>query len=75
MLLIAEVIVNSSASELNRVFDYEVPEEYEIGKNINIGYRVLVPFANRKKYDIGYIIGFKDKSEFKCKKIQKVKTM
>ena len=72
MLLIAEVIVNSSASELNRVFDYEVPEEYEIGKNINIGYRVLVPFANRKKYDIGYIIGFKDKSEFKCKKIQKV---
>lgn len=46
--MIAEIIVNSSATELNRVFDYKVPDEYEIGENIDIGYRVLVSFAFRK---------------------------
>ena len=39
--MIAEIIVNSSANELNRIFDYKVPEGYEIGQNIDIGYRVL----------------------------------
>ena len=43
--MIAEIIVNSTANELNRVFDYEIPEEYQGGKNIDIGYRVLVSFA------------------------------
>ncbi len=70
--MIAEIIVNSSVNELNRTFDYEVPEEYTIGENIDIGYRVLVSFANRKSFDIGYIIGFKERSDFKCKKISKV---
>ncbi len=70
--MIAEVIVNSSASELNRVFDYTVPEGYEIGKNIEIGYRVLVSFARRKQLEIGYIIGFKESSTYQCKLISKV---
>ncbi len=70
--MIAEIIVNSSATELNRVFDYKVPEGYEIGKNIDIGYRVLVSFAFRKQLEIGYIIGFKDTSQYKCKAISKV---
>ncbi len=70
--LIAQVVVNSSAQELNRIFDYEVPKEYEIGKNIDIGYRVLVSFASYKSLEIGYIIGFKETSEFKCKVISKV---
>ena len=70
--MIAEIIVNSSASELNRVFDYKVPINYEIGKNIDIGYRVLVSFAHRKQFEIGYIIGFKESSQYKCKEISKV---
>ena len=70
--MIAEIIVNSSATELNRVFDYKVPEGYEIGKNIDIGYRVLVSFAFRKQLEIGYIIGFKETSQYKCKAISKV---
>ena len=64
--MIAEIIVNSSASELNRIFDYKVPENYEIGKNIDIGYRVLVSFAYRKQLEIGYIIGFKETSQYQC---------
>ncbi len=70
--MIAEVIVNSSAAELNRVFDYKVPDGYTIGQNIDIGYRVLVSFANYKNLEIGYIIGFKETSEFKCKAISRV---
>ena len=70
--MIAEIIINSSAQELNRIFDYKVPEGYEVGKNIDIGYRVLVSFANYKQLEIGYIIGFKDTSDFKCKSISKV---
>ncbi len=70
--MIAEVIVNSSAQELNRIFNYKVPEGYVIGNNIDIGYRVLVSFANYKKLEIGYIVGFKEISEYKCKNISKV---
>ncbi len=70
--MIAEVIVNSSVNDLNRIFDYEVPEGFTIGENIDIGYRVMVPFASRKSLDIGYIISFKEQSDFKCKKISRV---
>ncbi len=70
--MIAQVIVNSSAQELNRIFDYKIPEGYTIGENIDIGYRVLVSFANYKSLEIGYIIGFKETSAFKCKTISKV---
>ena len=53
--MIAEVIVNSSVNKLNKTFDYEVPEEM----NVKIGMRVLVPFSNRKKLEIGYVINLK----------------
>ena len=66
--MIAEVVVNSSSNELNRVFDYEVPDEIKV----EIGMRVLVPFARRKKLEIGYIVGLKDSSEYKCKSIERV---
>ncbi len=66
--MIAEVIVNSRASELNRTFDYLVPE----GVLVTLGMRVLVPFANRKIFEVGYVVGLKDVSSYKCKEIAKV---
>ena len=66
--MIAEVIVSSNANELNRMFDYGIPD----GMEVSIGMRVLVPFARRKKYEIGYIVGIKEKSEFKCKNIIRI---
>ena len=66
--MIAEVIVNSSSNELNRNFDYEIPN----GMDIEIGMRVLVPFARRKQYEIGYVINIKENSEYKCKSIVKI---
>lgn len=66
--MIAEVIVNSNANELNRVFDYEIPENM----NVSIGTRVLVPFARRKEPEIGYVTKIKESSEYKCKEISRV---
>lgn len=66
--MIAEVIVNSAAKELNRVFDYGVPNNLDVV----VGVRVLVPFGYRKQDEIGYVIGLKEKSEYKCKDIIKV---
>ena len=66
--MIAEVIVSSNASELNRGFDYGIPD----GLEVSIGMRVLVPFGRRKQYEIGYIVGIKDSSDFKCKDIIRI---
>ena len=66
--MIAEVIVNSTANELDKTFDYSIPE----GLNIELGMRVLVPFANRKVFEVGYVVGIKETSEFRCKSIVKV---
>lgn len=66
--MIAEVIVNSAAKELNRVFDYGVPNNLDVV----VGVRVLVPFGYRKQNEIGYVIGLKEKSDYKCKDIIKV---
>ena len=34
--------------------------------------RVLVPFGARKVFEVGYVVGLKETSEFKCKNIVKV---
>lgn len=66
--MIAEVIVNSTANELDKTFDYNIPE----GLNVELGMRVLVPFANRKVFEVGYVVGLKETSEFRCKSIIRV---
>ena len=66
--MIAEVIVNSAAAKLNRVFDYGVPNNLDAA----VGMRVLVPFGYRKQSEIGYIVGLKEKSEYKCKNILRI---
>ena len=66
----AEVIINSNARALNKVFDYKVPEDME--NNIHIGSRVFVPFGRSSKLDDGFVIALKDSSEFECKEIAKI---
>ena len=68
--MIAEVIINSTAKKLNRTFDYHVPEQLE--DYIIIGSKVLVPFANFKTPEEAYVIGIKEKSDFKVKDIIKI---
>lgn len=68
--MVAEVIINSTVKNLNKTFDYNVPAE--LAGTVNIGTRILVPFGNSKKLEEGFVIGFKEKSEYKVKDIVSV---
>lgn len=68
--MIAEVILNSNAKDLNKTFDYKVPEE--MTKEIKIGSLVFVPFGRRKILEEGYVISLKEKSEYDTKEIVKL---
>ena len=66
----AEVIINSNAKALNKVFDYKVPDDMK--NNIHIGSRVFVPFGNGKKLEDGFVVSLKEASEYECKEIGKI---
>lgn len=66
----AEVIINSNAKDLNRIFDYIVPSCME--NTIKIGARVFVPFGMGSKLADGFVINFKKESEFANKEIAKI---
>jgi len=64
--MIASVLVDVKAKEVDRTFDYLVPSKLE--NVIEIGQRVKVPFGPR--LIMGYILGFKETSDIeKLKKI------
>ena len=65
--MIAEVIIDSRAKKLIRKFDYRIPEK--LIDLIDIGSRVLVPFANFKTLEQGYVIKIKENTEFEVKEI------
>lgn len=65
--MIAEVILNSNAKQLNRVFDYEIPQT--LVAKVKIGTRVFVQFSNRKLPEEGFVVNIKKTSEYKVKPI------
>ncbi len=67
--MIAEIIINTIAKELNKTYDYIIPES--IFKDIKIGSRVFVPFGKRKVEE-GFVVGIKQESEFANKEIIKI---
>ena len=66
--MIAEIIINSSVRNLNKIFDYKIPKEFE--EKIKIGSRVLVQFGNIKSLEEGFVINLKDSSNYKVKEIK-----
>ena len=64
--MIAEVIVDINSSEVDRIFDYKITNY----PNLTKGYRVEVPFGNRK-ID-GYVVNIKEKSDYKEEKLKEV---
>ena len=67
--MVAEVIINSVAKELNRTFDYIIPEA--LAQDVKIGARVFVPFG-KTKIEEGFVIGIKETSKFANKDILKL---
>ena len=68
--MVAEIIVNRFAKDLNRIFDYLVPED--MVSAIKIGARVFVPFGPKNSSIEGFVIGLKKTSEFAKKNIFKI---
>lgn len=67
--MIAEVIINTIAKELNRSYDYIIPES--IKKDVKIGSRVFVPFGKTRQIE-GFVVALKENSEFANKEIIEV---
>ena len=67
--MIAEVIIHTNAKELNKTYDYIIPDS--IKKEIRIGSRVFIPFGN-KKIEEGFVINIKENSKFANKEIIKI---
>lgn len=70
--MIAEVILQSNVKNLNRTFDYKIPEEYENNAIELIGARVLIPFGRMKSLEEGFIVNIKQNTEFEVKEIAKI---
>ena len=68
--MVAEVIINRLAKDLNRIFDYIVPKTME--ESIRVGARVFVPFGSKNSATEAYVIGLKDESEFANKNIIRI---
>lgn len=69
-MMIAQVVLNSNAKNLNRVFDYLVPED--MANNACVGSRVFVPFGNRKQMEEGIIVSFQETSPYTVKEIASI---
>lgn len=65
--MIAEIIVDVLSSEVDKVFDYEVPSSFE---NLTAGYRVIVPFGTRKLE--GYVLSIKDTTDCPPDKLKSI---
>lgn len=58
--MIAQILVDVKAKNVNKTYDYLVPEN--LIDFIEIGARVVVPFGSRKV--MGFVLGLTDKSEY-----------
>lgn len=65
--MIAEIIVDVASSEIDKVFDYLVPE----GLDLSCGQRVLVPFGKRTIE--GYVLSLKEQTDYDPTKLKAVK--
>ena len=68
--MIAEVILNSNARDLNKIFDYQIPQN--LASKVKIGGRVFVPFGNRKTMEEGFVVNIKESSPYQVKEIIQV---
>lgn len=68
--MIAKVVINSTVKSLNKMFDYNIPNE--LSNDVKVGSRVLVPFGRGQKQEEGFVIEIQEFSDYKTKDIIKV---
>lgn len=60
--MIVKVLINTSVSKLNKVYDYKVPQELE--KDIEIGKRIEVSFGKKKDLEEAIIVKIIEDAEY-----------
>lgn len=70
MPLYAQVIVDINHSNLDRVFEYSIPEEFR--EIIVRGMRVLAPFGGGNKLTEGFVIGTSDVSAYDSTRLKAI---
>lgn len=68
--MFAQVILSISHTDIDRMFDYAVPEEYT--NRVKIGMRVRVPFGRGDSITEGYIVGLKEDTDLPLEKVKKI---
>ena len=66
----AQVIIDANHAEVDRVFDYRVPAQWE--EAICVGLRVMVPFGRRNTKREGYVIALTETTEVPAGKIKEI---
>ena len=66
----AQVVAKSNLIQLDRVFDFVVPEQ--MLDSIDIGQQVSFPFGRAKKLQHGFVIGLSDKSDYATSELEAI---
>lgn len=69
-MLYADVIVDISTENLDRTYQYSIPEE--IQNDISVGTPVIIPFGKGNRKINGYVVGISHRSKFDKNKIKSI---
>ena len=67
--MVAEIVINSPASELGKIFDYNIPDN--IG-TVTVGSRVTVPFGLGNNIIDGFVVNVKEKSSVPVSRLKSI---
>lgn len=67
--MICEVIVDVESKQVNRAFDYLVPEQF--ASVLEVGYRVMVPFGPR--IVMGFVVKTKEDTTYEVGRLREIK--
>lgn len=66
----AQVVAKSNLIQLDRVFDFVIPEQLQDA--IAIGQQVSFPFGRSKKLQTGFVTNITDKSDYATSELESI---
>lgn len=66
----ADVIIDISHENLDRLFQYKIPRELE--QILQIGMQVEIPFGNAHKNRKGYVVGIRNEADYPVEKMKEI---
>ena len=66
----ARVIVDITHEKLDKVFEYQIPDELE--GLLQVGMEVVIPFGKGNRETNGYVIGIAEQCEYSPEKVKPI---